>query len=57
MANEDLGKLTIDKGAPARSGARRGKRVWIAAAVAVLLLLVLFASGVLSPAVTVETGT
>lgn len=57
MANEDLGKLKIDKGAPARSGARRGKRVWIAAAVAVLLLLVLFVSGVLSPAVTVETGT
>lgn len=57
MANEDLGKLTIDKGATARSGGRRGKRAWIAAAVAVLLLLVLFASGVLSPAVTVETGT
>uniref|UniRef100_A0A831UGI1 Efflux RND transporter periplasmic adaptor subunit n=1 Tax=Geobacter metallireducens TaxID=28232 RepID=A0A831UGI1_GEOME len=57
MANEDLGKLTIDKGATPRSGARRGKRAWIAAAVAVLLLLVLFASGVLSPAVTVETGT
>lgn len=57
MANEDLGKLTIDKGATARSGVRRGKRAWIAAAVAVLLLLVLFASGVLSPAVTVETGT
>jgi len=57
MANEDLGKLTIDKGAAARPGVRRGKRPWIAAAVVVLLLLVLFASGVLSPAVTVETGT
>jgi len=57
MANEDLDKLKIDKGATARSGVRRRPRYWIAAAVAVAVLMVLFASGVLSPAVTVETGT
>ncbi len=57
MANEDLGKLKIDKGTPVRSGVRRGKRFWITAACAVALLVALFASGVLSPAVTVETGT
>ncbi len=57
MANEDLDKLKIDKGATARSGVRRRPRYWIAAAVAVVVLMVLFASGVLSPAVTVETGT
>ncbi|ABB32633.1 efflux transporter, RND family, MFP subunit [Geobacter metallireducens RCH3] len=57
MANEDLGKLKIDKGALARSGGRRRPRFWIVAAVAVVVLLILFVSGVLSPAVTVETGT
>ncbi|WP_306536835.1 efflux RND transporter periplasmic adaptor subunit [Geobacter sp.] len=57
MANEDLDKLKIDKGATARSGVRRRPRYWIAATVAVVVLMVLFASGVLSPAVTVETGT
>lgn len=57
MANEDLGKLKIDKGTPVRSGVRRGKRFWITAACVVALLVALFASGVLSPAVTVETGT
>lgn len=57
MANEDLGKLKIYKGTPVSSGMRRGKRFWITAACAVALLVALFASGVLSPAVTVEAGT
>ncbi|QSV45624.1 efflux RND transporter periplasmic adaptor subunit [Geobacter benzoatilyticus] len=57
MANEDLGKLKIDKGTPVRSGVRRGKRFWITAACVAALLVALFVSGVLSPAVTVETGT
>lgn len=57
MANEDLGKLKIDKGTPVRSGVRRGKRFWITVACVAALLVVLFSSGVLSPAVTVETGT
>jgi len=57
MANEDLGKLKIDKGTPVRSGVRRGKRFWIAAACVAALLVALFVSGVLTPAVTVETGT
>lgn len=57
MANEDLGKLKIDKGTPVRSGVRRGKRFWITVACVAALLVALFSSGVLSPAVTVETGT
>ncbi|HMN02675.1 efflux RND transporter periplasmic adaptor subunit [Geobacter anodireducens] len=57
MGHEDLQKLKIDKGAAFRPAARRRPLYWIAAAVALALLLVLFATGVLTPAVTVETGT
>ncbi|BBA69688.1 efflux RND transporter periplasmic adaptor subunit [Geobacter sulfurreducens] len=57
MGHEDLQKLKIDKAAAFRPAARRRPLYWIGAAVALALLLVLFATGVLTPAVTVETGT
>ncbi|WP_298272870.1 efflux RND transporter periplasmic adaptor subunit [Geobacter sp.] len=57
MANEDLGKLKIDRGAAARPRPRRRRTGWIAAAVAAAVLVILFVSGVLTPAVTVEPGT
>ncbi|RNC71000.1 MAG: efflux RND transporter periplasmic adaptor subunit [Desulfuromonadales bacterium] len=57
MANEDLGKLKIDKGAAFRPGPRKKPVYWIAAAVLAVVIIGLFAGGVLTPAVTVETGT
>ena len=57
MANEDLGKLKIDKTAAFRPGARRRPVVWITLAALVVIVIALLVSGVLSPAVTVETGT
>ncbi|AJE02951.1 efflux RND transporter periplasmic adaptor subunit [Geobacter pickeringii] len=56
MSNEDLGKLKIDKQAVSRPPHRRRPMVWIGAA-AVVLMVILWASGLLSPAVTIDTGT
>jgi RND family efflux transporter MFP subunit len=58
MAAEDLSGLKIDKRAGAFRPARRRKRffIWLAAAL-VLLVAILFATGVLSPPLEVETAT
>jgi RND family efflux transporter MFP subunit len=58
MADEDLSGLKIDKTAGAFRPAMHGKRylLWIAASLAVLIAI-LFATGVLSPRVEVETAT
>jgi RND family efflux transporter MFP subunit len=58
MANEDLAKLKIDKSALMTRPVRRRKTVaWLSAAALVVLLFILYASGVLTPAVTVEVAT
>ena len=57
MGKEDLGKLKIDKGAAFRPAARRRPKFLIAAAAVVAVLVLLFVSGLLTPAVTIETGT
>ena len=57
MAESDLSKLRIDRGAEARGGSRRRRRVgrWIALAVAAAVLA--FAGYAFRPAVQVEIGT
>jgi HlyD family secretion protein len=58
MAQEDLSQLKIDKSAATRRPVRsRKKLVWGAAVLLVILVPILYFSGVLRPAVTVETVT
>jgi RND family efflux transporter MFP subunit len=58
MPNEDLAKLKIDKSALVTRPVRRRKTVvWVSAAALVILLFVLYVSGVLTPSVTVEVAT
>lgn len=55
MAQEDLNQLKIDKTAPPSRPARRRTRVyWGAAVLLVLVLIILYFSGVLRPAASVE---
>jgi len=49
VANEDLGKLKIDKTAAFRPGARRRPVVWMTLAALVVIVIALLVSGVLSP--------
>lgn len=56
MAQDDLGKLKIDKTAAFRPRARKKPFYWIVAAV-LLLLIISFFTGILTPAVKVEMGT
>lgn len=57
MANEDLGKLKIDKTAAFRPAARRRRKFWLAAVAAVVVLAALAVGGVFTPAVEIEAGT
>ncbi|HTZ17548.1 MAG TPA: biotin/lipoyl-binding protein, partial [Dissulfurispiraceae bacterium] len=59
MGNEDLSQLKIDKSTAVRGPAKNKKKlVYISAATAVaILLLILFLSGMLSPAVKVQVAT
>ncbi|MEW5745390.1 MAG: efflux RND transporter periplasmic adaptor subunit [Nitrospirota bacterium] len=58
MANEDLSKLRIDKSSAGFRPARRRKPFyWIAAGVVILALVVLYASGVFTPAAAVRVAT
>ncbi|BDV42478.1 hemolysin secretion protein D [Geotalea uraniireducens] len=57
MANDDLGKLKIDKTAAFRPTGRRRKKFWLVVAAVVLVLIALAASGVFTPAVEIEAGT
>jgi HlyD family secretion protein len=58
MADQDLTGLKIDKtAAAARPGRRRKKYAWLGALLSVLLIAILFFTGVLTPAVEVETAT
>ncbi len=58
MTSEDLAKLKIDKSTTKPRSARRKKTiVWFAAVLLCLLLLSLYVSGLLSPAVSVEVAT
>ncbi len=55
MADEDLSKLKIDKsGAALQPKARRGRVRWIAAVIVIIVLGLLYLTGVLAPAVQVE---
>src|SRR5512139_3113208 len=58
MTNEDLTKLKIDKSTLLpRPGRRRKKTLWVVAVLLCILVISLYLSGVLSPAVTVEVVT
>ncbi|MBZ0156927.1 MAG: efflux RND transporter periplasmic adaptor subunit [Alphaproteobacteria bacterium] len=58
MANEDLSKLKIEKPSGAAGPVRRRwPYKWIIAGLAVLVLLILYARGVFTPAVTVKVAT
>lgn len=59
MANEDLSKLKIEKPSGAAGPARRRRRPyrWIIAGLAVLVLAILYARGVFTPAVNVKVAT
>ena len=58
MSNEDLAKLKIDKSTLLPRPARRRKTtVWVVAALLCILVISLYVSGVLFPAVTVEVVT
>ena len=58
MANEDISKLKIDKSeAIVRPRRRRNLLRWAVAAIAVIVLTVLFSAGVFTPAVQVEVAT
>jgi RND family efflux transporter MFP subunit len=57
MAEEDLNKLKIEK-APVGGGARRRRPgLWLAVVIAVVLAIVLYVTGVFSPAVEVDAAT
>jgi len=58
MGNEDLSKLRIDKASVTPGAAKSRKKIrYIVAALAALLVLILFFSGVLSPAANVQVAT
>ena len=58
MTNEDLTKLKIDKSTLLpRPGRRRKTTLWVVAVLLCILVISLYLSGVLSPAVTVEVVT
>jgi hypothetical protein len=58
MSNEDLAKLKIDKSTFLPRPARRRKTtVWVVAVLLFIMVISLYVSGVLSPAVTVEVVT
>ena len=59
MADEDLAKLKIDKSPSAFRSGRRGKRLYLFAAISVLILVligILYFTGILAPAVRVEVA-
>ena len=57
MANDDLSKLKIDKSQPAFRKARgRKKTIYIAAGISVLIIIILVATGIFSPAVKVDAA-
>jgi RND family efflux transporter MFP subunit len=58
MVDEDLSRLRIDKSGTTSRPKRRGRLIrWVSAALAIIVLGILYAAGVLGPAVQVETTT